>query len=587
MKRAIITIVIGIALIVGIAADHVYLSRQIEDIRTAPVIIDIEGDVTARRSVLADTSGNIIREFDTQNFDVAGGTAEVSVDTLEETLTVEYSNPARNIQFRNYSGVVQYKNAGETWLNIGGASGSSGGESSGIGSSGVYVYYTWTISGPLAATGEFDLPRFPGVKSQLVALSAYLDDTGDSGNDLVIDILNDGSSMIGTATKPSVSAGSSTESSLVLSFDDPLITASDLLTAEIETYPTGSENLVVEALIRVYQTQALTAYTWTVSGNLTTGTVLDLFRFPGLTSTIQYATAVLEDTGTGGSNLVVDINNESGTSFVGAGGTKLSITANSGSRQSDSTSDFDTTAISSTNLVSMEIESVPTGAEDLSVTLLVEHEEQRTYSKAVWKVSGSVTTGTLDLPRKTYIPGNIVNVSAVLEDTGTGGSNLVVDLLRDGTSLYAAGGTKPTITANSGTNQTDTSTDLVDTIVLEPSVLQMEVESAPTASADLVVEILFETTPVWDLSVSNGTTTSSNTVAIVFDDDEVSITESDGTATLDIFVVELSKYTADPCGTLTEGTIFYNDTDDHLCLCDGAGVDSTVDGTDDCFGGGP
>lgn len=36
------------------------------------------------------------------------------------------------------------------------------------------------------------------------------------------------------------------------------------------------------------------------------------------------------------------------------------------------------------------------------------------------------------------------------------------------------------------------------------------------------------------------------------------------------------KYTSDPCGTLTEGSIFYNDTSDYYCFCSGAGADLQI-----------
>ena len=38
----------------------------------------------------------------------------------------------------------------------------------------------------------------------------------------------------------------------------------------------------------------------------------------------------------------------------------------------------------------------------------------------------------------------------------------------------------------------------------------------------------------------------------------------------------VGKYTADPCGGLDEGSVFYNDTNDYLCFCNGSGDDMQV-----------
>jgi len=43
------------------------------------------------------------------------------------------------------------------------------------------------------------------------------------------------------------------------------------------------------------------------------------------------------------------------------------------------------------------------------------------------------------------------------------------------------------------------------------------------------------------------------------------------------------KVTADPCGTYPEAAIFYNDTADILCLCNGAGADVKVSDGNPCF----
>jgi len=43
------------------------------------------------------------------------------------------------------------------------------------------------------------------------------------------------------------------------------------------------------------------------------------------------------------------------------------------------------------------------------------------------------------------------------------------------------------------------------------------------------------------------------------------------------------KVTSDPCGTYPEAAIFYNDTADILCLCNGAGADVKVSDGTACF----
>jgi hypothetical protein len=37
--------------------------------------------------------------------------------------------------------------------------------------------------------------------------------------------------------------------------------------------------------------------------------------------------------------------------------------------------------------------------------------------------------------------------------------------------------------------------------------------------------------------------------------------------------IQPGVFTADPCGTLSEGSAFYNDTSDYFCFCTGAGAD--------------
>ena len=44
-----------------------------------------------------------------------------------------------------------------------------------------------------------------------------------------------------------------------------------------------------------------------------------------------------------------------------------------------------------------------------------------------------------------------------------------------------------------------------------------------------------------------------------------------------------ARLTADPCGTYPEGSMFYNNTDDMLCYCNGSGAAVRTDGVASCF----
>jgi len=57
-----------------------------------------------------------------------------------------------------------------------------------------------------------------------------------------------------------------------------------------------------------------------------------------------------------------------------------------------------------------------------------------------------------------------------------------------------------------------------------------------------------------------------------------------GNATTNSSVTFGNGYTADPCGTLAEGALFYNTTADEFCYCDGSSVDLRIkDSTTACF----
>lgn len=47
--------------------------------------------------------------------------------------------------------------------------------------------------------------------------------------------------------------------------------------------------------------------------------------------------------------------------------------------------------------------------------------------------------------------------------------------------------------------------------------------------------------------------------------------------------VMMGLFVGDPCGSLAEGSLFYNDTSDYMCFCNGAGADLKIDGGGACF----
>jgi hypothetical protein len=80
-------------------------------------------------------------------------------------------------------------------------------------------------------------------------------------------------------------------------------------------------------------------------------------------------------------------------------------------------------------------------------------------------------------------------LSVICADTGSGGDNLVVDCNINGTSVYAVSGTQPEITANSGTYQTDTSTDMGTTTFTNAQYLTIDFDTVPTESETVKVTI--------------------------------------------------------------------------------------------------
>lgn len=97
------------------------------------------------------------------------------------------------------------------------------------------------------------------------------------------------------------------------------------------------------------------------------------------------------------------------------------------------------------------------------------------------------------------------------------------------------------------------------------------------ASGDTPGRLSFWTT-------TDGTETLSERMTIKNDGD-VGINTIDPATTLDVNGgIRADFKTADPCGAgFPEGVLFYNDTSDYYCFCDGAGVDKKVSDNGACF----
>jgi hypothetical protein len=125
---------------------------------------------------------------------------------------------------------------------------------------------------------------------------------------------------------------------------------------------------VVAGFSSTMQAQPIFEHTWNIDGSLIVGTDVAGPWFPGFAGTIQELSVICANTGSGGSNLVVDCN-ISGTSIYSVSGTKPTITANSGTYQTDVSTDMGTTAFTNSQYLTVDCESVPTGSETIKITI--------------------------------------------------------------------------------------------------------------------------------------------------------------------------------------------------------------------------
>ena len=78
-------------------------------------------------------------------------------------------------------------------------------------------------------------------------------------------------------------------------------------------------------------------------------------------------------------------------------------------------------------------------------------------------------------------------------------------------------------------------------------------------------------------------TLSVNKAIKLLDNSENAILTGDTTGVTIHEGLKLGFYTSDPCGTLPEGSIWYNDTDNVPCYCNQAGADLKISDDSACF----
>ena len=137
----------------------------------------------------------------------------------------------------------------------------------------------------------------------------------------------------------------------------------------IEVIPNDDiDSQIVAGFSSTMQAQPIFEFTWEIDGSLVAGTDVAGPWFPGFAGTIQSLSVICTDTGSGGDNLVVDCN-ISGTSIYSVSGTQPTITANSGTYQTDTSTDMGTTTFSNSEYLTIDLDTVPTASETVKITI--------------------------------------------------------------------------------------------------------------------------------------------------------------------------------------------------------------------------
>ena len=110
------------------------------------------------------------------------------------------------------------------------------------------------------------------------------------------------------------------------------------------------------------------------------------------------------------------------------------------------------------------------------------------------QTSGPVEAGyDLDNLLAVGKPCELERVVLTCKNTGSGGSDLVIDILLNDVSMFDTPGNRPTIAAASGSNQIDVTNtqDITTTTLLETDVLSFSIVSAPDGCEDVALVLWF------------------------------------------------------------------------------------------------
>lgn len=363
----------------------------------------------------------------------------------------------------------------------------------GGGGAGVFaeLVYEWQINGAVVSGTAIDLPRRIMLPGTLSSIEVFLEDTGTGGDALVVDIDNDGTSIFSTGgIKPTISANSgSYQTNTATDIGETTVFTGDIVTFDIETAPENAADLHIVLRQQIAaSSEHIKEYQWLVSGAIVTG-VQDNARYVSESGKLLRYYCLLEDTGTGGNAFVADLL-DNAVSVFSAGGTKPSIAANSGTYQVSETSLFGEEILLNGSILEFDVDTVPDSAENVVCT--AEQLIPKTlYVVYTWKVSGVVVPlSAIDVSRVIANDGVLIAASAILEDTGTGGDALVLDVNVDGVSVYAGGGSPPSILANSGSRQSVVSSDMATNIVSQGAIVNIDIDTAPTSAEGLTIQLI-------------------------------------------------------------------------------------------------
>ena len=221
------------------------------------------------------------------------------------------------------------------------------------------------------------------------------------------------------------------------------------------------------------------------TGHVLAGYPLDVPIILGYSGRIVHAMLFCEATGTGGDPLVVDIR-KSGVSIFSDVVKRPRLLANTGANKRDKTPvcDFAIRDFSSINWISAHVLSAPTGCQNVSLMIWAEAIIANTqgigypmYFKCTQPVPGTL----LDAPICPGIDGHIMSIIASTDNAGTmGATQTVIDVLKNGVSLFADAANKPRIISGPGNDYDITpDTDLISSAISQNDWIVPVCESVP------------------------------------------------------------------------------------------------------------